>query len=136
MLDFVWPVALFFGLSILGRVRQKRADDPRIAVRRVINRTRRELKSVAVADGSQVSEVVTNSVRRTLIALIATDPQGLAKDGLRRALESNNIPSDLSSEILDIWEQAELFRYGGGSDPADLKQRALTLIDELTRSQK
>ena len=130
------PVALMALLSLWGRFSDKRANDPRLAVKRIISHAQKDLRATSTADVVAVSEVVTSSVRRTLIALIATDPQGLAMDGLRRALESHGIPPGLSTEILDVWEQAELFRYGGGSDPEALKARALQLIVDLSKEPK
>jgi hypothetical protein len=125
-------MAFLLGLSMMGRMRRKRAEDPKRAIRRIVARAVRDLKNVRTSDRGMVSEVVAQSMRRTLIALIATDPQGLASEGLRRHLEANHIQPELSADILQIWEEAEKLRYGGATDTVVLRDHALQVIHDLS----
>jgi hypothetical protein len=131
LLGYGLPAVLFTMLLLLGRWRARRREDPRVAIRAVIARSRSTIRSAQKLGIEDGAVRVSGAMRDALVAMFAVDPRGMPRERIRLQLQKRGVTGSVTGEIVDLLEALEGLRYGGTEDLAGLQGDALQIIDQL-----
>tara|TARA_B100000029_G_scaffold244031_1_gene241237 strand:- start:1190 stop:2929 length:1740 start_codon:yes stop_codon:yes gene_type:complete len=127
------PVVVLFLLEGLRLLILRRKADPKRAVRGMLSRAKRTIRSAPMDDTDLASKRMASGLRNALVAVLAVDSQGLTRDRLRRSLLERSVEEELVIEILELLEAFEAIRFGNADGTESIRDRTLDVVERLRR---